>query len=236
MTPKLLLQAFYKRGMYVALPSPADPKDPPGTDWWWDHLAKQADVLASHGFTSVWLPPVTKAQQGHSEAALGYSVFDDYDLGWKDQKGALHTRYGDREQLTRCAAILRANGLDIYIDLQLNHRKGGSGPDEMTFEYLDAFFPRTRSASIRVIPLDRFRPAFSLRYLKTRTFPTAFRNCKSGRKSISVPTSPTLMQSLRDMCFAISTRRSSGRAALSTRKDIGSITFKAFRLTITSSC
>lgn len=138
MTPKLLLQAFYKRGKYVALPSPADPNDGPGVDWWWDHLAKQADVLAKHGFTGVWLPPVTKAQQGHSEAALGYSVYDDYDLGWKNQKGTVHTRYGDREQLTRCAAILRANGLDIYLDLQLNHRKGGSGDDEMTFEYLDA--------------------------------------------------------------------------------------------------
>ncbi len=139
MTPQILLQAFYKRGKYVAVPSPADPNDGAGTDWWWDHLAKQADVLAGHGFTSLWLPPATKAEQGHSEAALGYSVFDDYDLGWKNQKGTLHTRYGNREQLTRCAAILRANSLDIYIDLQLNHRKGGSGADEMSFEYLDAF-------------------------------------------------------------------------------------------------
>lgn len=139
MIPRVLLQAFYKRGMYVALPCPADPKDAPGTDWWWDHLAKQADALARAGFTGVWLPPVTKAQQGASEAALGYSVFDDYDLGSKNQKATLHTRYGDREQLTRCAAILRANGLDILIDLQLNHRKGGTGPDQMTFEYLDAF-------------------------------------------------------------------------------------------------
>jgi alpha-amylase len=115
-----------------------DPNDGPGTDWWWDHLAKQADVLARHGFTSLWLPPATKAQQGHSEAALGYSVYDDYDLGWKVQKGTVHTRYGNREQLRRCAAILRANGLGVCTDLQLNHRKGGSGADEMTFEYVDS--------------------------------------------------------------------------------------------------
>jgi len=139
MTPKVLLQAFYKRGKYVALPCPADPHDGPGVDWWWDHLAKQAKTLASVGFTSVWIPPVTKAAQGVDEAALGYSVFDDYDIGSKNQKGTVPTRYGNREQLTRCAAMMRANGLEIYLDLQLNDRKGGTGPDEMTFGYVDAY-------------------------------------------------------------------------------------------------
>jgi len=139
MTPKVLLQAFYKRGKYVALPCPADPRDGPATDWWWDHLAKQANALARAGFTSVWMPPVTKAMQGIGEDALGYSVFDDYDIGWKNQKGTVHTRYGNREQLTRCAAMLRSNGLEIYLDLQLNHRKGGTGPSDMTFRYLDAY-------------------------------------------------------------------------------------------------
>jgi alpha-amylase len=70
---------------------------------------------------------------------LGYSVFDDYDIGNRNQKGTVHTRYGNREQLTRCAAVLRANGLEIYLDLQLNDRKGGSGADGMTFEYPDAY-------------------------------------------------------------------------------------------------
>lgn len=143
MTPKVLLQGFYKRGMYVALPCPADPHDGPATDWWWDHLAKQAHSLAEAGFTAIWLPPVTKAQQGIGEAALGYSVFDDYDIGSRNQKGTTPTRYGNREQLTRCAAMLRANGIDIYVDLQLNHRKDGAGPDGMTFEYPDAFGNKT---------------------------------------------------------------------------------------------
>jgi alpha-amylase len=143
MIPKVLLQAFYKRGKYVALPCPADPKDGPTTDWWWDHLAKQARQLAQAGFTSVWLPPVTKAQQGVGEPALGYSVFDDYDIGSKNQKGTVHTRYGNREQLTRCAAMLRANGLEIYLDLQLNDRRGGSGPDGASFEYVDAYGNKT---------------------------------------------------------------------------------------------
>jgi alpha-amylase len=143
MTPKILLQGFYKRGMYVALPCPADPKDGPNIDWWWDHVAKHAQSLARAGFTAIWLPPITKAQQGVGETALGYSVFDDYDIGSRNQKGTVHTRYGNREQLTRCAAMLRANGIDIYVDLQLNHRKDGGGADGLTFEYPDAFGNKT---------------------------------------------------------------------------------------------
>jgi alpha-amylase len=139
MQPKVLLEAFYKRAKYVALPCPADPKDGPHVDWWWDHLAKQAQALSQAGFTTLWLPPLTKAEQGIGEAALGYSVFDDYDVGSRNQKGTVHTRYGNREQLTRCAAVLRANGLEIYLDLQLNDRRGGSGADGMTFEYPDAY-------------------------------------------------------------------------------------------------
>jgi alpha-amylase len=151
MRPQVMLEAFYKRGKYIAVPCPTDPHDAPLADWWWDHLAKNAAELAQAGFTSVWLPPITKAAQGSEAAALGYSVFDDYDIGSKDQKGVVHTRYGTREQLTRLAAILRANGLDPLLDLQLNHRKGGSGQDEMTFQYRDAFgnesggrFPKER--------------------------------------------------------------------------------------------
>jgi alpha-amylase len=133
---QVMLQAFYKRGKFVAVPCPADHSGPV---WWWDHLARQANDFAKAGFTKLWLPPVTKAAQGVSEAALGYSVFDDYDIGSKNQKASVHTRYGNREQLTRCVAACRANGIDVLVDLQLNHRRGGEGPEGMTFRYLDAF-------------------------------------------------------------------------------------------------
>ncbi|MFM0197564.1 alpha-amylase family glycosyl hydrolase [Paraburkholderia strydomiana] len=139
MQPRLLMQGFYKRGKFVAVPAPSDPNDPRDSPWWWDHLADNAADLARAGVTSLWLPPVTKAQQGSEAAALGYSVFDDYDIGSKHQIGTVHTRYGTREQLTRLAAIMRANGIDIVLDLQLNHRKGGAGADGMSFEYHDAF-------------------------------------------------------------------------------------------------
>jgi alpha-amylase len=60
--------------------------------------------------------------------SVGYDVYDDYDLGSKDQKGSVETRYGTREELTRCVAVLRANGLDVYVDLVENQRGRGGGP------------------------------------------------------------------------------------------------------------
>jgi alpha-amylase len=76
----VLLQAFYQRGD-KGVPSPEDGDQ---IDVWWDHLAKQANELSRAGFTAVWLPPVTKGKCGKD--AVGYSVFDDYDLGSKNQK------------------------------------------------------------------------------------------------------------------------------------------------------
>jgi len=128
----VLLQAFYQR-KDKGVPSPGDGE---GGDWWWDHLAKQAQALAKVGFTAIWLPPVTKGASGVQ--SIGYDVFDDYDIGAKNQKGTIPTRYGSREQLARLVAILRANGFDVYIDVVENQRSGGSGPGGFTFRYLDA--------------------------------------------------------------------------------------------------
>ena len=128
----VLLQTFYQRGT-EGVPSPVDGAH---FDPWWDHLAKQAQSLQRVGFSAVWLPPVTKGASGGF--SIGYDVYDDYDLGSKNQKGTRGTRYGTREELARCVAIMRANGLDVYIDLVENQRAGGSGPGGFTFRYVDA--------------------------------------------------------------------------------------------------
>jgi alpha-amylase len=104
-------------------------------NFWWDHLARQAHDLASAGFTAIWLPPPLKGASGGF--SNGYDPFDDYDLGSKDQKGTIPTRYGSRESLQRCAAMMRANGIDIYIDLVENQRDGDDG--HFNFQYKDAF-------------------------------------------------------------------------------------------------
>jgi alpha-amylase len=131
----VLLQAFFTQNNgNKGVPCPLDGDH--GADFWWDHLAKQAHALRQAGFTALWLPPPLKGNSGVS--SIGYDVFDDYDLGSKNQKGHVPTRYGTREQLSRCVAMLRANGLDVYVDLVENQRDGGSGPNGKTFRYLDA--------------------------------------------------------------------------------------------------
>ena len=94
------------------------------TDWW-DHLAGQAQDLRKVGFSAIWLPPPYKGASGG--VSNGYDPFDDYDLGSKDQRVTVPTHYGTREQLQRCAAMMRANGIDVYVDLVENQRDGDDG-------------------------------------------------------------------------------------------------------------
>ena len=130
----VLVQAFYKLQGGAGVPTPAGGA---AVDFWWDHLARQAQPLREVGVTAVWLPPVLKGANGTN--TVGYDPFDDYDLGSKDQKGGRPTRYGTREQLARCVAIFRANGIDVYVDVVDNQRSGGEGPGGFKFRYADAF-------------------------------------------------------------------------------------------------
>ncbi|MFP5041630.1 galactose oxidase-like domain-containing protein [Parasediminibacterium sp. JCM 36343] len=135
----VLLQGFYKKKPNNAVPSPADGNT--SVPWWWDNLATEANSLRKAGFSAVWLPPVLKTSSGINPSADGYGPYDDYDIGSKEQKNLnnLHsikdfvkeTRFGSREQLQRCVATLRANGLDVYLDMVEHHRSGDEIPSEM---------------------------------------------------------------------------------------------------------
>jgi alpha-amylase len=111
-----------------------DVKSASTTDWW-DHLAGQAQHLGKAGFTAIWLPPPYKGASGG--VSNGCDPFDDYDLGFKDQRGTVPTHYGTRQRLQRCAAMMRANGIDVYVDLVENQREGDDG--HFNFVYADAF-------------------------------------------------------------------------------------------------
>ncbi len=101
---------------------------------WANYLAELAPRLKEMGIDAVWIPPTIKSQ---TQNGVGYSPFDHYDLGDKYQKGFLKTRIGDKDELLRMMAVMKANGIDVIQDLVLNHVTGagsstGSGGADAT--------------------------------------------------------------------------------------------------------
>jgi len=118
------------QGYFKGVPTPGPGQQ---VEFWYDHIARQAKALREAGFSAILLPCPLKADGGN--LSDGFDVFDDYDLGSKRQKGTTPTRFGTREQLERCVAILRANGIDVYVELVENQRDGG---DDFKYRYVDA--------------------------------------------------------------------------------------------------
>ncbi|MEO6182015.1 MAG: alpha-amylase family glycosyl hydrolase, partial [Verrucomicrobiota bacterium] len=85
----------------------------------WDELAKKMPEIAEAGYTSLWLPPPSKAG---SVFSVGYDLFDPFDLGDKNQRGTIRTRYGTKEELLRAVETAHRFGLRVYFDNIMNHR------------------------------------------------------------------------------------------------------------------
>jgi alpha-amylase len=94
---------------------------------WWDRVAAEVPALAGAGFTALWLPPASKAA---SSTSMGYDIYDYFDLGEFDQKGAQPTWFGTRQDLEALIAVARSNHLQVYADLVLNHNSGGDGQEK----------------------------------------------------------------------------------------------------------
>lgn len=98
---------------------------------WWDRLASQGPELAQAGFTAIWLPPALKSASGGY--SVGYDPFDDYDMGRKDQRGTIPTRWGTKTQLVNAVSKLRRNGFEVYLDFVLAHRNGDDGNKNFSY-------------------------------------------------------------------------------------------------------
>ncbi len=61
----------------------------------WREIQQKMPEIAEAGYESLWLPPPTKAGGGFS---VGYDLFDRFDLGSREQKGGVATRYGTEEE------------------------------------------------------------------------------------------------------------------------------------------
>src|SRR5438105_4835993 len=85
----------------------------------WNELIQKMPEIAEAGYTSLWLPPPAK---GGSIYSVGYDLFDPFDLGEKNQRGTIPTRYGTKDQLIKVVETAHRFGIRVYFDNIMNHR------------------------------------------------------------------------------------------------------------------
>jgi alpha-amylase len=108
----------------------------------WNFLKDEADHLREIGIDAVWIPPAYKGASGDNSS--GYDVYDHFDLGEFSARNSKRTKYGDIEQLHDAINALHGyrkdaagnlvldgnkNYIQVYGDIVLNHRAGGSESD-----------------------------------------------------------------------------------------------------------
>ncbi|MDQ2688376.1 MAG: alpha-amylase family glycosyl hydrolase [Armatimonadota bacterium] len=96
--------------------------EPPIGQSWWTHIERQLPALAKAGIGSVWVPAPYKGGAGKYD--MGYGPYDLYDLGSKDQKGTVATRFGTKDEFLRFVAAAHRLGIKVYADSVLNHAMG----------------------------------------------------------------------------------------------------------------
>ncbi len=85
----------------------------------WSEIAQKMPELAEAGYGSLWLPPPTKGSGGLS---VGYDLWDPFDLGSKDQRNTVRTRYGTEAELLNMMEVAHRFGIRVYFDNIMNHR------------------------------------------------------------------------------------------------------------------
>ena len=85
----------------------------------WVEITNKIPELAEAGYTSLWLPPPTKGSGGLS---VGYDMWDPFDLGSKNQRNSVRTRYGTEAELIRLVEVAHRFGIRVYFDNIMNHR------------------------------------------------------------------------------------------------------------------
>jgi len=105
---------------------------------WYTFVAKLAPRIAAMGFDGIWTPPPCKDRPIDNTAPasneMGYTPFDYYDLGLKNQIRSVYTRFGDQDSFLRLVAVAHANGLEVYPDIVLDHCASGDLDPSSPFE------------------------------------------------------------------------------------------------------
>lgn len=108
----------------------------------WINLKEDAKHLKDIGITGVWIPPVFK---GTSPFDTGYGTYDLYDLGEFDQKGSVKTKYGTKQELMEAIGALHECGIQVYVDVVLNHKANGDEKEAFMVKEVD---PNDRTKAI----------------------------------------------------------------------------------------
>ncbi|KAF2202856.1 thermostable alpha-amylase [Delitschia confertaspora ATCC 74209] len=87
----------------------------------WKRLMAALPHLKAIGISNIWLPPGCKAA---SPQGNGYDIYDLYDLGEFEQKGARATKWGTKEELQELCGKAKDEGVGVYWDAVLNHKAG----------------------------------------------------------------------------------------------------------------
>jgi hypothetical protein len=85
----------------------------------WREITAKMPELAEAGYSSIWIPPPTKASGGLS---VGYDLWDPFDLGGRDQRSTVATRYGTEAELLNMIETAHRFGIRVYADNIMNHR------------------------------------------------------------------------------------------------------------------
>jgi alpha-amylase len=94
---------------------------------WWQYLNDQMPTIKKAGFTSIWLPPPSKAA---TDPSMGYNIYDYFDLGEFNQKGTTKTWFGSKQELIDLVKTAHEYEIDVYADIVINHNSGGDEEEE----------------------------------------------------------------------------------------------------------
>lgn len=106
---KVMMQAFYW--------------DVPAGGTWWNTVSTKVQDWSNAGIDAIWLPPVSKAQNG--PFSMGYDPFDYFDFGEYNQMGSVETRFGSRQELKSLIQNAHNQNLAVIADIVINHNSGG---------------------------------------------------------------------------------------------------------------
>ena len=85
----------------------------------WSELESRLPEIAMVGYDALWLPPPQKGTDGRRD--VGFAVYDRFDLGDKDQRGTIPTRYGVRDELVSMCDASHRHGVRLFFDVVMNH-------------------------------------------------------------------------------------------------------------------